>query len=244
MAGEEYGRNYSWGNDPHRKGDYELASPCRMIDLPQTLLEPILVRFASLRGFKMRFNTEFISHVQDEEAGTVTTTVRDLVTKQDYRIRSKYLFGADGARGEVLRQLGIGLIKEPGQGLAINVLVKADLSHLMPTRMGNLHWILQPDIKHPDWGWTGIVRMVKPWTEWLFILFPTPGAGTDFNPTKEEYLGRVKEFIGDDTPAEILGVSKVSDIFGVTWSWKVFHSFSLHLQIGMLTLNFSGTSTR
>jgi 2-polyprenyl-6-methoxyphenol hydroxylase-like FAD-dependent oxidoreductase len=190
------------------KGDYELASPCKMVDLPQTLLEPILVRYSTSRGFKLRFSTEFLSHVQDEKAGTVTSTVRDKLTGLEYRIKSKYLFGADGARGEILRQLGIGLIKEPGRGLAINVLVRADLSHLMPNRMGNLHWILQPDVKHPDWGWTGIVRMVKPWKEWLFILFPSPGTGTDFKPTRDEYLGRVKEFIGDDTPAEILGVSK------------------------------------
>jgi hypothetical protein len=36
------------------------------------------------------------------------------------------------------------MIKRPGQGFAINVLIEADMSHLMEHRKGNLHWILQP----------------------------------------------------------------------------------------------------
>lgn len=43
----------------------------------------------------------------------------------------------------------------------------------------------------------------------MFILFPEPGAGVDFNPTDEEYLNCVKKMVGDDSiPCEILGVSK------------------------------------
>ncbi|PQE10667.1 24-dichlorophenol 6-monooxygenase protein [Rutstroemia sp. NJR-2017a BBW] len=44
---------------------------------------------------------------------------------------------------------------------------------------------------------------------WMFILFPDQGAGTEFNPTQEEYLKCVKDMIGDDSlDVEILGVSK------------------------------------
>jgi hypothetical protein len=50
--------------------------------------------------------------------------------------------------------------------------------------------------------------MVKPWTEWMFILFPSLDAGTSFKPTDAEYVKRIQQFIGDDTPAEILNVSK------------------------------------
>lgn len=51
------------------------------------------------------------------------------------------------------------------QGLAINVRVKADLSKHVEHRMGNLHWVMQPEEEHPDFGWTALVRMVKPWDE-------------------------------------------------------------------------------
>ncbi|KAJ9132452.1 FAD binding domain-containing protein [Pleurostoma richardsiae] len=208
MAGAEYGRIYSWGNDPKRKGDYEMASPCTPADVPQTQLEPILVRHATHNGFKVRFNTSLLSFSQDPETGLYTARMRDNIFNHEYKIRTKYIFGADGAQSQVVKQLNLPLIKKPGQGLAINVLVKADLSHLVDSRKGNLHWVMQPDREHPDFGWMGIVRMVKPWDEWMFILFPNRDCDADIQPSNEEYLERVRDFIGDDTPAQILNVSK------------------------------------
>jgi hypothetical protein len=79
---------------------------------------------------------------------------------------------------------------------------------------------MQPDMEHPDFGWIGIVRMVKPWNEWMFILFPSIDAGTSFHPTQEEYQKRVQEFIGDETPVEILNISKwfVNETVAQTYS--------------------------
>lgn len=215
LAGEEYARIYSWGNDPKRKGDYDAASPCKHVDLPQTLLEPLLVRHAVLKGFKCRFDTTFLSFAREpsssstDEAETILSLVQDNLIGQTYAIRSKYLFGCDGARSRVLRELKIPLLKKPGQGLAINVLVKADLSRHMENRIGNLHWVMQPETEHPDFGWTALVRMVKPWFEWMFILFPDRNAGNEFPTSNEQYLKRIKEFIGDGTiEVEILNVSK------------------------------------
>ncbi|KAJ5970240.1 uncharacterized protein N7479_000158 [Penicillium vulpinum] len=208
MAGEEYARIHSWGNDPRRKGEYKLASPCEPFDLPQTVLEPVLVRHAALKGFKCRFDTELVSFVDDAKTGLITTTIRDNVSNHEYQIRTRYLFGADGARSQVVKQLNLPLVVQPDQGIAINVLVKTDLSHLVKNRKGNLHWVMQPDREHPHFGWMGIVRMVKPWNEWMFILFPDRDYDrSQSKPSKEEYQKRVREFIGDDTPAEILDVS-------------------------------------
>lgn len=234
MAGEEYARIHSWGNGPTRKvsntriyimldrrfgergiadeeltqGDYELASPCDPVDLPQTDLEPLLVRHATVNGYKTMFNTTLLHFDENSEDGLITATVMDNISGLEYQIRTKYLFGADGARSAVIKQLDLPLAIKPGQGMAINVLVKADLSHLVKHRRGNLHWVMQPDREHPDFGWMGIVRMVKPWNEWMFILFPNRDMDINVNPTNEEYLQRVRDFIGDDTPAEILNVSK------------------------------------
>ncbi|KAL3481006.1 FAD binding domain-containing protein [Aspergillus californicus] len=213
MAGEEYARIYSWGNDPMRKGDYEKASPCSPVDLPQTLLEPILVRHATAQGFTTRFDTTLLSFSlnktkEGKEAEAITATLRDNLSGTQYQIRTKYLFGADGARSQVVKQLNLPLEIKPGQGLAINVLVKADLSHLVKHRKGNLHWVMQPDREHPAFGWMAIVRMVRPWNEWMFILFPATGYDSSSRPSNDEYLQRVKELIGDETPAEITDVSK------------------------------------
>jgi 2-polyprenyl-6-methoxyphenol hydroxylase-like FAD-dependent oxidoreductase len=97
--------------------------------------------------------------------GSIVSTVQDNLTKQTYQIRSKYLFGCDGGRSQVIRQLKIPLTKKPGQGLAINVLVKVDLQHAVENRMGNLHWVMRPDEDRPTFGWSCLVRMVKPWDE-------------------------------------------------------------------------------
>ncbi|KAF1984070.1 FAD binding domain protein [Aulographum hederae CBS 113979] len=220
MAGEEYARIYSWGNDPMRKGDYHRASPCNHSDLPQTQLEPALVRHAILKGFLCRWNTNFISFEEGPQSDTVITTLQDTLTKTTYRVRSKYLFGADGARSNVIRQLQLPLLKVPNDGLAINVLVKADLSQLVANRTGNLHWVMQPDRESPDFGWMALVRMVKPWYEWMFIMFPR--SGTDVSQvSREQWLQRVRELIGDDSiSAEILDISnwKINEIVAEEYS--------------------------
>ncbi|KAG5800709.1 hypothetical protein H9Q69_000268 [Fusarium xylarioides] len=208
MAGEEYARLYSWGNNPRRKGDYEMASPCQPADIPQTLLEPILIRHATHNKFQVRFDTVLTSFSKDDKKGRIVATLKDKFSNLEYKINTKYLFGADGAQSQVVKQLDLPLERNPGQGLAINVLVKADLSHLVKYRQGNLHWVMQPDKEHPQFGWMGIVRMVKPWDEWMFILFPNRDCDPNIQATKKEYLERVTDFIGDDTPAEILNVSK------------------------------------
>lgn len=168
-------------------------------------MEPIIMHHATLHGFKSRWDTEFVSFEQDDKG--VTTTLRDRVSNTTYRVRSKYLFGADGARSKIVEQAQIPLIKRPSQGTAVNVLMEADMSHLMENRKGNLHWILQPDHEAPDWGWIGCMRMVKPWHEWLCIMFLAPDAPKELRPN-EEYKKRIEELIGDDSvKVNILGLS-------------------------------------
>jgi 2,4-dichlorophenol 6-monooxygenase len=50
-------------------------------------------------------NTQFESY--EEKDGYVLTTVLDRLTNKHYKIKSKYLFGADGANSRVARQLGM-----------------------------------------------------------------------------------------------------------------------------------------
>ncbi|RMI96285.1 hypothetical protein CDV36_016350, partial [Fusarium kuroshium] len=144
----------------------------------------------------------------DSPTEMIVATLRDNISGKEYKILTKYLFGADRARSQVVKQLDLPLSVKPGQGMAINILVKADLSHLMQHRRGNLHWVMQPDKEHPNFSWMGIVRMVKPWHEWMFILFLSRDFDRKIDPSQDEYLKRVKDFIGDETPAKILNISK------------------------------------
>ncbi|KAH6613544.1 FAD binding domain-containing protein [Chaetomium sp. MPI-SDFR-AT-0129] len=212
MAGDEFARVYSWGYDPKHKGSYEAASPCEHVDLPQTLLEPILTKRAIHKGWSVRFSTRLL-HLNQPSPDMVISEVMDDLTQATYKIQSRYVFGCDGARSQVVRELGIPLIKKPGQGLALNVLVRADLTHLIANRIGNLHWVFRPEeMNAPPWAWAAIVRMVRPWNEWMFIFLPAPGADLTadaMDASHDEYLSRVKEVIGDDSvQPEILHVGK------------------------------------
>lgn len=200
MAGEEYARIHSWGHDPTRHGEYHAASPCDHVDLPQTLLEPILVNRAKQRGWDVRFSTSLDSYTL-LESGDIACEVSDSSSGNKYTITTKYLLGCDGARSQVMRQLGIPLIKKPGGGLAFNVLVDADLSHLVKSRMGNLHWIIQPERDPPPYLWMSMARMVRPWSRWIFIMFPRADYDPAVHGEPDEALWKkeVQQQIGDDS---------------------------------------------
>ncbi|KAI8939955.1 hypothetical protein NX059_003681 [Plenodomus lindquistii] len=171
------------------------------------MLEPILVKYAKEHGFPCLFNNALESFTQDGDK--YICNIKDSVSGETRKIRTKYLFGCDGGRSVVIRQLGIPMSKKPNQGVAINVLVEADMRQLMESRTGNLHWCLDPSQDYPAFGKMALVRMVKPWTEWMFILFPEPGQVLSEEPSQEQYLARVNEVIGDpNITAKILDVSK------------------------------------
>lgn len=194
-----------------RQGDYAAASPCKHADLPQTELEPILMRRAQRDKWRVCYNTSLTRIVENGKTHVVSE-LHDTLMNSTYLVRSRFMFGCDGARSQVVRELELPLMKKPGQGVAINVLVRADMSSLIKNRKGNLHWVFDPGEEHPAWGWACIVRMVRPWDEWMFIFLPRPGAdghAPEMAATNEEYLSRVREVIGDSTiEAELIDVSK------------------------------------
>lgn len=166
LAGEEIGRIRTWGTYPARHADYELASPSWNCDIPQTYLEPILVRNATVRGTQTRFSTEYLSHVQDADG--VTATVLDRLTGNEYTIRAKYLIGADGARSKVAAELGLPMEGQMDIAGSMNITFQADLGELVGHRPSVLYWVIQPGSNIGGIG-AGLVRMVRPWHDWLIV---------------------------------------------------------------------------
>jgi 2-polyprenyl-6-methoxyphenol hydroxylase-like FAD-dependent oxidoreductase len=209
MAGEEYARNYAWGNG-ERKGEYEGVSPCGYLDLPQSLLEPVLVKYATGNGWGVRFDTKLLGFREEDQGDdadgrNIVARVVDQITGIEYDIRTKYLFGADGGRSSVAKILELPFRTLPGGGLAYNVLLKADMTHLMTHREGNLHVSLRME---KDWPFVGVMRAVKPWTEWMFVFFPKGPEAPNPNRSFEEWKVIAKDHIGDDSvDVEILDVS-------------------------------------
>ena len=166
LAGDELGRIPSWGTDTVRHADYELQSPCTMLDAPQTITEPIMVKAAQERGAKIRFDTEYLSHVQDKSG--VTTTVRDRLTGIEYDIRSKYVVGADGARSRVAEDLDLPFEGPGAVAGSLSIIFEADLSRFVAHRPSVLYWMVQPGAEREGVG-LGVLRMIKPWHEWMLM---------------------------------------------------------------------------
>lgn len=204
IAGEEFGRLLSWGTSPQRHADYESASPTLNCDMPQNLLEPILVRNATVRGTQSRFSTEYLSHEQDETG--VTTTVQDRLTGTRYQIRSKYLIGADGARSKVAADIGLPYEGQMDIAGSMNITFKADLESLVGHRPSVLYWVVQPGANVGGIG-AGLVRMVRTWDEWLIVWgydIDQPAPEVDYESAQEV----VFQLLGTrDIAVEITGTS-------------------------------------
>jgi 2,4-dichlorophenol 6-monooxygenase len=217
LAGEEIGRIRTWGTHPAREADYQLASPCLICDIPQTYLEPILVKNATSRGTQTRFSTEYLSHAQDEHG--VTTTVRDRLTGATFAIRSRYLIGADGARSLVAEHIGLPYEGQMDIAGSMNITFKADISSQVATRPSVLYWVIQPGSNVGGIG-AGLVRMIRPWNEWLIVWgYDISKPPPDVNDEKAAEI--VRNLLGiPDLDVEITGTSL----------WGNNEMFATHLQ--------------
>lgn len=219
IAGEEIARIRTWGTGADRLTEYAAASPCPMIDLPQTYLEPILVATAAERGAAVRFGTEFIRLEQDDDG--VTAHLRDRVRGDDFTLRARYLIGADGGRSRVAEQIGLPIAGQEGKAGSMNIVFRADLSRYVAHRPSVLYWVMRPGAETGGIG-MGLVRMVRPWHEWLLVW------GYDIEqppPEVDEAEARriVHDLVGDDT----LDVQITS--IGL---WTVNHSYATRYSDG------------
>ncbi|MFD0391882.1 FAD-dependent monooxygenase [Streptomyces nogalater] len=212
LAGDEIGRIRTWGTGPYSLTEYTSTSPCRMLDLPQTYLEPILTTNAAARGAKVRFDTEFLSLTQDDDG--VTAVLRDRIRGDEFTVRARYLIGADGGRSTVAEQIGLPVEGRMGAG-SMNIGFRADLSQYCAHRPSVLYWVLRPGAATGGIG-MGLVRMVRPWNEWLLVWgydIEQPPPAVD----EEEARRIVRDLIGvPDLPVEITS----------TALWTVNHAYA------------------
>ncbi len=217
LAGEELGRMKSWGKSPQSRAEHQLSSPCHMNDLPQTFMEPILFKTACSRGTQSRMSCEYLSHVQDKDG--VTVTCNDRLTGKQFSVRAKYLVGADGGSSLVAEHAGLPFEGKMGVGGSMNILFRADLSKYVAHRPSVLYWVMQPGADVGGIG-MGLVRMVRPWTEWLIVW------GYDINqpaPTVDAAMAThvARQLVGDPTlDIELISAS----------TWTVNNMYATHMQ--------------
>lgn len=219
LAGAELGRITSWGTGDRSASEYNESSPCHMIDLPQTYLEPILITNAAARGAKVRMDTEFLDFVQDPEG--VTVRLLDRVRGDEYFVRARYLIGADGGRSRVAEQAGLPIAGQTGKAGSMNITFTADLSRYVAHRPSVLYWVMRPGAHLGGIG-MGLVRMVRPWNEWLLVW----GYDIDQPPpsvSDAEAEAIVRDLVGDqDLPVQITSTSL----------WTVNHNYATSYSSG------------
>jgi 2,4-dichlorophenol 6-monooxygenase len=193
LAGEEIARLRTWGSGEARKGDYIKGSPCPMADIVQPLMEPVLVQHAAERGAQFSFNTEYMSHEQDEDG--VTVTLKDVLDGREYTVRARYLVGADGARSKVAEQIGLPIEGEMSRAGTAYVIFNADLSKYVAHRPSVLQWIANPVAGFGEIG-LGLLRAVRPWNQWIAGWgFDMSKGDPDFS--REHVLQRIRTLVGD-----------------------------------------------
>lgn len=204
FAGTEIARLQTWGTGPERRADYELASPSGMCNIPQHLMEPILLDVARERGAQFLFNTELVSMRQDAQA--VHSIVRDRLTGEEIEIVSQYAIGGDGDNSVVVKEIGFPTEGRMGLGAAVNVWLEADLSKYTAHRPGVLYWMTQPGNNY--WVGSGTWISVRPWNEWVLLFMYDPAQGEP-DLSEAAVAERARATIGDpDIPIKIKAVSK------------------------------------
>ncbi len=222
FAEREIARLLTWGSGEERRTDYDLASPSRMCNIPQHVMEPVLHRAALDRGADLRFSTELVTISQDDDH--VTATVRNRDTGAEQTIRARYAVGADGGRSTVAEQLGFEMDGETGLGAAVNVWLDADLTSYTAHRPGTLYWMCQPGNDY--WVGSGTWICVKPWTEWVMLFMYDPSQGEP-DLSEEAVVARARTTIGDpDVPISVKNVSK----------WQINHVVARSYQQGRVFL--------
>ncbi|MGV8826017.1 FAD-dependent monooxygenase [Methylibium petroleiphilum] len=204
FAGTEIARLQTWGSGPERRADYELASPSSMCNIPQHLMEPVLLDVARERGARFLFNTELVSMKQDAEA--VYSICRDRISGELFEVVSQYAIGGDGDNSVVVKEIGFPTEGQMGLGAAVNVWVEADLTKYVAHRPGVLFWMTQPGNNY--WVGSGTWISVRPWTEWVLLFMYDPSQGEP-DLSDEAVTERARATIGDPSiPVKIKAVSK------------------------------------
>ena len=221
FADPELARLSTWGTHVERITDYAAASPSRMCNIPQHVLEPVILERALALGADIRFSTELVSITQDDDG--VDAVVEHRHTGERTAIRARYVIGADGGRSTVAEQLDFPFEGESGLGAAANVWLEADLTEHCAHRPGTLYWMCRPGNDY--WVGSGTWICVKPWTEWVLLFMYDPAEEPDLG--EQAVTERARTTIGDtDVDIRIKAVS----------TWQINHVVATRYQQGRVFL--------
>jgi 2-polyprenyl-6-methoxyphenol hydroxylase-like FAD-dependent oxidoreductase len=174
-----------------RQGDDVLAlTPTPLRNLSQHRLEPILQRELAARA-TLRLGCEWESSEQD--AGGVTSRVRDLASGRSFEIRSRYVLAADGAGSRVRKALGIEPVGPARLAAFVMIHFEANLRPWLKERPAVLYWTTAP-------GATGTFVAHDLDSTWVYMHGFDPEREAPAAYTEERCLGIVRAALGTSEP--------------------------------------------
>ncbi|QFZ86193.1 aromatic ring hydroxylase [Variovorax paradoxus] len=189
------------------KAVYEADSPSRSGNLPLLRLEPVLREFAEKSPLaKVHFSHEMMGFEQDDSG--VTSIVRNLLSGEEFKVRSQYLVGADRGR-TVGPAIGVNLEGQTNLVDMVSTHFSADLSKYIDDDSPLIRWFINPE-GGGGWGSGAMVTMGPThWDrhseEWVFHFAFRPG-----DPDFDESLivPRIRELL--KVPELDIQIHKVS----------------------------------
>ena len=219
FAGRELSRMMTWGTGDDRIGEYRAASPCEMCNIPQHILEPIMLEHARALGADIRLHHEVVAIDQDDR--TVTARVRPRDGSPEFEVVARYVIGCDGARTIVGEQGGFEFEGESGLGNAITVWIEADLAQYTRHRSGALFVVCNPGGDDIVSIWT----CIEPWNEWSTIFVRQGQKPNELS--EESVMRRVRAAVGD--PEVEIRIKHISQ-------WEFNHVVAAHYRRGRMLI--------
>ncbi len=185
-----------------RQGPENLAyTPTPLLNLSQHLIEPILLAHLQKHpGGSVHYRHQWESLVQD--AGGVTSQIKDLESGELYEVRSRYVLATDGAGSRVRKSLGIEMIGPDQLQTFVMIHFEANLRALVKDRPAILYWIMNPKT-------AGVFVAHDIDSSWVFMKPFDPYTEKAESYTEEVCAEVVRRAIGkEDTPLTIRNISQ------------------------------------
>ncbi|QRF61505.1 FAD-dependent monooxygenase [Variovorax paradoxus] len=185
---------------------YAKDSPCESTLYPQVRMEPLLRELASAEAnAQVRYHHQLQSFEQDENG--VTARVLDRDSGEEYRVRAKYLIGADGGK-TVGPTLGAVMSGATDLAHMVTVYFRADLSKYWDDDHSMTTWFVNPE--GGSWasgvlGQLGPTRFGRYSEEWMFHFSFRPDDPSRFE--ESSLLPRMRELLKiPDLHPDIIGI--------------------------------------
>lgn len=184
---------------------YAEDSPCESTLFPQVRMEPLLRGLAAAQApADVRYDHELVSFEQDGDG--VSAVVQDRAAQRTYRVRARYLIGADGGK-TVGPALGAVMQGQTDLAHMVTVYFKADLSQYWDDDYSMTTWFVNPE--GGSWasgvlGQLGPTRFGRHSEEWMFHFSFRPDDPSRFE--EASLLPRMRELLKVDVKPEIIGI--------------------------------------